>query len=260
MENDEAYANADFIPDGAAYPDRWRAASDAFRKDHGDSLGIAYGDEPRQTYDLFMPDGAPEGVLIFVHGGYWMKFGPEVFSHLAAGPLARGWAVAMPSYPLAPEARIADITLSIARAVDAIAERLAGSIILAGHSAGGHLVSRMGNDDVELEARDRIRRIVPISPLSDLAPLMATSMNADLRIDAVEALLESPARRQAPACPVSIWVGEAERPAFLHQARMLSRLWCADLVIDPERHHFDIIEALTDPETPLTRTVTTIPE
>ena len=39
-----------------------------------------------------------------------MALSKDDFSHLAAGPLARGWAVAMIGYTLAPQARIADIT------------------------------------------------------------------------------------------------------------------------------------------------------
>jgi acetyl esterase/lipase len=50
---------------------------------------------------------------VFVHGGYWLRFGRGDWSHLAAGPVARGWAVALPSYTLAPAARIAAITAEI---------------------------------------------------------------------------------------------------------------------------------------------------
>ena len=256
MENDTAYANAQFIPDGDLFPDRWAEAARAFRDRHGGRIGLRYGAGEREIYDLFEPEGEAKGTVIFIHGGYWLRFDPGYFSHLAAGPLARGWAVAMPAYDLAPAKRIQEITAQVARAVDAIAAERPGPIVVTGHSAGGHLAARMGNEDVALEARGRIARIVPISPIADLGPLMKTSMNADLRIDAVEALLESPARRPAPDCPVTVWVGEAERPAFLHQARMLSRLWCADSVIVPDRHHFDVIAPLAEADSELTRTIT----
>lgn len=256
MENDTAYANAPFIPDGDSYPDRWAEAARAFREKQGGRIGLRYGPGERETYDLFEPDGAAQGTVIFIHGGYWLRFDPSYFSHLAAGPLARGWAVAMPAYDLAPNKRIQEITVQVAGAIDAIAADRSGPIVITGHSAGGHLAARMGNEDVALAARERVARIVPISPISDLGPLMKTTMNGDLRIDAVEALLESPARRPAPDCPVTVWVGEEERPAFLHQARMLSRLWCADAVIAPDKHHFDVIAPLADPESDLTRAIT----
>ena len=82
--------------------------------------------------------------MVFVHGGYWRAFDRGLWSHLAAGPLARGWAVAMPGYVLAPEARIAAITAMIADAVAAAAAEVDGPMRLAGHSAGGHLVGPAG--------------------------------------------------------------------------------------------------------------------
>ena len=47
---------------------------------------------------------------MFVHGGYWLRFDRDMWSHLAAGAVARGWACAIPSYTLAPEARISAMT------------------------------------------------------------------------------------------------------------------------------------------------------
>src|SRR5690606_4847646 len=119
--------------------------------------------------------------------GYWMDFDPTLWSHLAAGPLARGWAVALPCYDLCPDVRIAAITAQVARAVTAIAALVPGPVVLSGHSAGGHLVARMLCPDVALPVRDRVLRVVPISPLADLVPLLQTGMNATLRLDGAEA-------------------------------------------------------------------------
>jgi len=47
---------------------------------------------------------------------------------------------------------------------------------------------------------------------------------------------------------VRIWVGGAERPVFLQQAAWLGSAWQVVPVIPPECHHFDIIDALKDPE------------
>ncbi len=96
------------------------------------------------------PEGTPKGLLVFVHGGWWIAFDKSVWSHLAEGAVAAGWAVAMPSYTLAPEARIAEITREIGQAIEAAAARVAGQILLAGHSAGGHLVTRMVCRDTPL--------------------------------------------------------------------------------------------------------------
>jgi acetyl esterase/lipase len=167
--------------------------------------------------------------------------------------------VAVPSYTLAPQARIGAITAEIATALTHAAGRVAGPIVVTGHSAGGHLSARMVCRDVVLprDVEMRLARVVPISPLSDLRPLMATRMNADLRIDEAEAKVESPLlHSDLRDVPVTVWVGAEERPAFLDQARWLAEAWPgAKLRVDPGRHHFDVIDGLRDRDTPLMDTL-----
>jgi acetyl esterase/lipase len=261
MTSDLAYANAAFIPGADAFPPRWAAEAEAFRaaQDARGQLGLAYGAGPRQKLDLFRPDGEAVGLMVFVHGGYWLAFGREGWSHLAAGALARGWAVALPSYTLAPEARISAMTVEVGQAIAMAAARVDGPIVVTGHSAGGHLSARMACADAPLapDVASRIVRAIPISPLAELAPLMATAMNEKLCIDAAEAERESPARLTLrPGCDVTVWVGGQERPSFLWQARTLSEAWSCPWHVEPGRHHFDVIDDLVDPESLLVRTLT----
>ena len=260
MDWDDAYANAPYIPEAETYPDRWAAGAQAFRNRLSDEgraqLGIAYGDSERQRYDLFLPKGAHVGTCVFVHGGYWLKFHRSFWSHLAAGPLARGWAVAMPSYDLCPDVSIAGITRQIAAAISMIAETRGGPLMLAGHSAGGHLVARMCMAGVLPDpVFGRIAKVMPISPVSDLRPLINTAMNIDFGLDEVSAAAESPALMVPRDVPVSVWVGADERPVFLDQARWLAEAWKAEHVIVPNRHHFDVIDALMDAESAMVDTL-----
>lgn len=260
MELDAAYSNAPHIPGAEDYPARWRSAAAAFRAGLGARAreGLASGPAPRQRFDLFLPEGPPRGLFVFVHGGYWRSFGREDWSHLAAGAVARGWAVAVPGYTLAPEARIPAITREIAAAVSAACREVpGGALVLAGHSAGGHLVARMACPDVALpaEVAGRLARVIPISPLADLRPLLRISINADLGLDAAEAEAESPAlHRPRPGVAVHVWVGADERPAFVAQARLLGESWGAPVTLDEGRHHFDVIESLAAPQGALTET------
>jgi acetyl esterase/lipase len=252
MKLDDAYANAAHIDGADAYPPRWMQAAQDFRDSIGAraQTGVSYGPSPRQAFDLFAPEGVARGTVIFVHGGYWKAFDRDVWSHLAAGAIARGWAVAMPGYDLCPDVRISDITRQIATAVTRISERTFGPLALAGHSAGGHLVCRM-TDPLILpsDIRERIKAIVPISPVADLAPLMDTTMNEILRIDTAEAQAESPVNMQPPhGLDVTVFIGADERPAFLEQAEALSRSWGARRVVEEGKHHFDVIDALADPD------------
>ncbi|HEY9020092.1 MAG TPA: alpha/beta hydrolase [Paracoccaceae bacterium] len=251
-ELDDAYANAAYIPGAADYPPRWERAAAALREgllEQGlADLDQPYGESARQRFDLFHPGGTAKGLMIFVHGGYWLRFDKSVWSHLAAGALTRGWAVAMPSYDLCPQVRIADITRQIAAAVTAAAGMVAGPIALAGHSAGGHLVARMLQPGLLGDAvADRLHQVMPISPVSDLHPLLRTSMNAEFKLDAAAARAESPAlMTERLPVPVTVWVGADERPVFLDQARWLAEAWGCAHVVDQGKHHFDVIDALAD--------------
>ena len=244
------YQNSAFIPDGDAYYPRWQAEAAAFRAHLGERavLNLPYGSSARQAFDLFHPEASPKGLLVFVHGGYWLACGREDYSHLAAGALARGWACAMPSYTLAPEGRIAAMTQEVAQAVRAAAARISGPVVVTGHSAGGHLSARMGCADLDLP----VARVVPISPLADLAPLIQTDMNTDLHIDIPEAATESPARLALrPGTSAHVWVGGQERPAFLWHARTLSEAWTCPWTVAAGKHHFDVIDGLTTPDSGL---------
>ena len=190
-----------------------------------------------------------------MHGGWWHAFDRSDWSHLAAGPLARGWAVAMPGYPLAPEVRIAAITRAIAAAIGQAAAAVAGPVALVGHSAGGHLVARQVCADSCLpeRLRARIGPVVAISGLHDLRPLRRLAVNATLRIDAAEAQAESPALREPlEGVRLHAWVGERERPEFVRQSALIANVWTGlgaetALTVAPARHHFDVIAEFAEP-------------
>ena len=246
-ELDDAYANGAYIPDADRFMDRWPRRAAEFRKTANAEPAIPYGSGEREKFDLFRPAADAAGCMIFVHGGYWKALHRSDWSHLAAGALQRGWAVAMPSYDLCPAVGISDITRQIQAAVIEIAVRIDGPISLVGHSAGGHLVARMLDPDLLPDnVADRIVACVPVSPLADLEPLLRTSMNEDFGLTVQQARAESPIYQPVPEVPVTVWVGGHERPAFLDQARWLSDAWGCDHVVAAGKHHFDVIDALED--------------
>ncbi len=257
MDWDDAYANGAYIENASDYPPRWQAEAAAFRESLGDRahLDLAYGDAERERLDLFLPDGVAAGLLVFVHGGYWRMFDKSSWSHLAAGALAKGWAVAMPSYTLCPEAHIGTITQQIGAAITFAAGRVPGPVRLTGHSAGGHLVTRMLCTDASLpgDVSNRIENTVSISGVHDLRPLINTSMNGDFGLDTSTAAAESPALlTPRDNVRLTCWVGANERPEFVRQNGLLANIWTGlgattRVVEDPERHHFDVIDGLTDP-------------
>lgn len=266
----DAFANRPYIYQADSYPAAWATCAQLFRDTvQGARLDIPYGTSPREVFDLFAPASAPpKGVMVFVHGGYWMAFDKSHWSHLAQGALAQGWAVAMPQYSLAPDAGIDQMTVQIGRAITEVAQNVAGPIVLAGHSAGGHLVTRMVCEDapVSPDVQARIRHVLSISGLHDLCPLQMTAMNATL------GLTEQIAQRESPALlppvggvAVTAWVGGHERPEFLRQSALLREAWSrcgvpVRLVVDDGLHHFNVIDGLADAGSMLTCALLQLPE
>lgn len=258
---DTAYDNGLAVPAVASYISAWEEKAPLFRANWPNSqLDLAYGKGARNRYDLFLPDQTPKGTLVFIHGGYWRRFDKSYWSHLARGALEQGWQVAIPSYTLAPEARIADIVVEMAAAVNHICKDGEGPIALAGHSAGGHLVSRLACKDTALstEVQARLCHVTSISGVHDLRPILRLEINADIRLDADEAFAQSPALLEPLAgIALSCIVGADELPEFVRQSGVLANIW-SGFGIDTGswqvkgRHHFDIIDDLQKGYTALT--------
>ena len=265
----DAYANGPNIPGGDRWPAAWVEPARAYREKMAAAgrarLGIAYGEGERNACDLFLPSIEPAGLVVFIHGGYWMRFDRSLWSHLAIGCVESGFAVAMPSYSLCPDVRVGDISAEVGRAIEHVAGAVAGPIFLTGHSAGGHLASRMvcANSPLPAAVRSRVRNVVSISGVHDLRPLMRLAMNETLRIDAAEAAAESPALLEPlPGARICCWVGAGERAEFIRQNALLANVWTGlgaetSCVEEPDRHHFNVIDGLADPSHPLTRTLLT---
>lgn len=255
----DAFDNVGHIPSALSYFDIWKDRATAFRLGSQAELAVPYGPGERRKLDLFWPESFASGLVVFVHGGYWTKLDRAYFSDLAAGPLGHGLAVAIPSYTLAPAARIGEITSEIAQAITCAAARVTGPIRLVGHSAGGHLVTRMISDKALLPdpVRKRIAKTVSISGLHDLRNLCKTSLNDSLRLTAEEAMQESTCLATPfTSAKVTCWVGGDERPEFIRQSRQSQSAWrkaCRiDVVVEPDRHHFSVLDGLKDAGAPLT--------
>lgn len=261
---DDAYANAPNIPGGERWPGAWAQPAQAYREAMLAAgrarLDLAYGDRPRNRLDLFLPAGEPKGLVVYVHGGFWLRLDRSYWSHLARGAVDSGYAVAMPGYTLCPDVRVAGITTEIGDAIASAAAMVAGPVRLAGHSAGGHLVTRMvsATSPLPAELRSRITLTLSIAGIHDLRPMLRTAMNETLRLDAAEAALESPALLEPlPETRLLCWVGAAERSEFRRQSALLANAWsglgaATASIEEPDRHHFNIIDGLADVRHPMT--------
>ena len=260
---DDAYENRIHIPDADRHLAAWPKDAATFRMSFaGSDLNLAYGSSKRTHYDLFTPKGGIEaacGLAAFVHGGYWVALSKDDFSHMAAGLLARGWAVAILGYTLAPQARITQITQEISTAVEHLGKTGTGPLRLIGHSAGGHLVSRMMCDDITFGpvTTQRLDRVLSVSGLHDLRPLQRLAKNELWQLDDNESQAESPLlRTPRPGIDLVCLAGANERPEFIRQNAILPLAWqglganCHSQLL-AGHNHFTIIETMTQPDSRL---------
>lgn len=263
---DTAFDNMGHVEGSAGLPAFWADRAQAYRAaTSGIETEIPYGTHAREKLDLVWPEGAPKGLVVFVHGGYWMRLDKSYWTDFAEGARAGGWTVCLPSYTLAPEARVSQMTTQIAAAIETAAARVDGPIRISGHSAGGHLVSRMICEDTALSAAalDRLEFCMSISGLHDLRPLLKTRMNETLHLDMDEASRESAVlHRPVDGVRFHAWTGGGERPEFVRQAKLLHSMWsgldaASSCTIDGDHHHFSVIEGLKTPDAEITKALTT---
>ena len=260
-EQERLYNARAAVPDHGDFFARWELRSAGFRETARCRLALPYGDSARQKLDLFMPedgDGTPP-LVMFIHGGYWQGLDKSLFSFTAEALVAAGAAVAVVGYDLCPAVTIGDIAGQM-RAAMAFLNNNADDLgfdgerlYVSGHSAGGHLTAM-------LIADGKCSGGISISGLFDLAPLINTSMNRNLGLDAASARANSPLFMTPPLsttsegdAPLLLVVGGDESAGFHDQSDRLADAWgdrCRRLDI-PARHHFSVVEDIADPQSAL---------
>jgi acetyl esterase/lipase len=159
--------------------------------------GLAYGQGPRQRYDVYRPVGASEGapVVVFLYGGGWSSGDRSMYRFVGNALAEQGFVAAIPDYRLYPEVRFPDFVEDAAQAVAAIRRDVAGGrpVVLVGHSAGAQIGALLALDDRYLGGAacgtlsgfvglagpydflpltsDRYRRIFPEATLADSQPI-----------------------------------------------------------------------------------------
>jgi acetyl esterase/lipase len=117
---------------------------------------IAYGNDPAQRLDVYIPEKAAHApIILMVHGGAWMmgdKGNTGVVAAKVAYWLPKGYVVASMNYRMARPPEPLDQADDVARAIAFIQKQAAGwggdadRLVLFGHSSGAHLVALLAAD------------------------------------------------------------------------------------------------------------------
>ena len=241
---------------------RWRTASALVHRIESWRRDVRYGDGDGETLDVYPTPRANAPVLVFIHGGYWRSLDKSEHAFIAPAFTAAGALVVMPNYALCPAVGIEHIALQTTRALRWVFRNAAlyggdsRRIVVAGHSAGGHLAAMLLScrwKDVDPALPPQLlSAALAISGVFDLEPLrLAPFLQSDLRLTSNSVRRLSPAFFPRPRRPLYAAVGAGESREFQRQTALIRDQWgptgvpVCDTI--PAVNHYTILHDLADP-------------
>jgi arylformamidase len=256
LDLEAEYNNRARVPESGELIAGWARDAKAWREQGHAPRVISYGAGGRNTIDYFAAADDSGPIAFFIHGGYWQALDASFFSHLSRGLTHHGVSVAMPSYDLCPQVSVADIVAQMRAAVRELA-KLGRPLVIAGHSAGGHLAACMLATDWQAIdpalPRETVRAAYAISGLFDLPPLVPTSINKALQLDDASARVVSPLFGPVPGHgSLDAVVGGEESSEYFRQSQSIVEAWGKTIPTRygtvPGANHFTAIAPLADPD------------
>jgi arylformamidase len=256
------YDNRARVTESAAILARWAEASALVRSRMTCVLDQPYGQAPGETLDVFPARAPCAPVLVFIHGGWWRALDKADHSFVAPSFVQSGAMVVVPNYALCPAVGVEQIALQITLALAWVwrnAARYGGDarrIVVAGHSAGGHLAAMLLSCRWKSVADALPPRLVSaalsLSGVFDLEPMRQTPfLQADLQLTPAAVRRLSPAFFPRPRGPLAALVGADESEEFLRQNQLIRDQWGPSTVPVCEtlagRNHFTVLHDLVDP-------------
>ncbi len=249
------------IPEHPEIFERWARASALARDKSVCQIDLRYGGGPNETLDVFVPRVESAPILVFIHGGYWRSLDKRDVSFVAPSFIQDGAMVVVPNYALCPSVTIDQIALQLVNSLAWVYRNAAAygadrnRIVVAGHSAGGHLTAMLlsclwRKVAADLPA-DLVKSALSISGLFDLDPLRHTPfLKDDLRLTEASARRLSPAYYPAPKGVLNATVGALESEEFLRQNELIRVRWGTAAVPVCERipatNHLNVLHDFAD--------------
>lgn len=269
---DGQYNNRANVPEHPRLIDEWAEKSRAWEADAKTMHSLVYGDGAAEMLDLFLADADGAPVHMYIHGGYWQANDRKSSSFVARPLVEAGAHVAVVDYGLCPDVTIDEIGRQCRAALAFLYRCVAGfggnpdNITVSGHSCGGQLVGMaMATGWAEFAdglPADLVKGGVSVSGLFDLAPLIETTINLKVGMDAESARRNSPLFMDpaAAASPLAMYWGGDETDAFRRQSETMAAAWGAKGVETVAKaisgaNHFTVLSGMDDPAHPATRAI-----
>ena len=224
---------------------RYSEASSAVRKRIGEPRTEAYGTTSPETLDIY---GRGEKAFVFVHGGAWKRQSSREQAFPAEPIIAAGAAYVALNFANLPTVTLPEMAAQVCRGIEWVYKNLSKNLVLCGHSSGGHLGA------VALTKLPYIRKALLVSGLYDLLPVRLSARNDYVRLDERLEHEYSPIRHlERIKCPVTVAWAEKESAEFYRQSKEFAQKLGAPTLIGKGLNHFEIIETMAEPRSPLGR-------
>jgi arylformamidase len=206
-------------------------------------------------------------VHVHVHGGGWRNLTKDDESFLAAGLVPEGATLAVLNFATIPKIRLPEMIDQARRAIAWLHARAAQHgadaerIHVSGHSSGGHMAAVLLATDWPRFGlpKDVLKSGLLMSGSYDLRPVMLSARSSYVKLSDAEMLELSPILHvENIVAPVTIAFGRLETPEFRRHARsfheaLLQAGKVSTLLDCGEVNHFELLELLARPGTPLCR-------
>ncbi|MEU6645624.1 alpha/beta hydrolase [Saccharomonospora sp. NPDC046836] len=207
---------------------------------------LRYGPDPDHVADVWVPaEPSARPLVVFIHGGYWRAEYDRTHTRPMAADLRdRGWPVAAIEYRRRA-GRPDDLVDDVRAALKAVPPALgAGRVVVAGHSAGGHLALWAA----AAAPAPGLLGTIALAPVADLTwadeqGLGQGAVAAFLGCPAAERADLDPVRLKHPAEPVVLAHGDADTDAPLKLSESYVAAHPASrLVVIPGAGHYEVID------------------
>jgi arylformamidase len=247
---DDQYEQRVWVPHADQIIQRYAEKSDAVRKRLGEPRVERYGPTPPETLDVY---GSGKKAFVFVHGGAWKRQSSREQGFLAQPIVQAGATYVALNFALLPTVTMAEMVGQVCRALEWIKKNLSVDIALCGHSSGGHLAA------CALIKTNFARKAMVVSGIYDLLPVRLSARNDYVRLNERLEHEYSPIRHvDSIKCPVTVGWAQEESAEFLRQSKEFASVLrssgkLSECLEGKNLNHFEILETMADPRSPLGR-------